>query len=121
MSGIVGIHYLDERPVDRENLTKMVDILAHRGPDGANIWVDGCVGFGHRMLWTTPESLVEKLPFVNQRGDLVITADARIDNRDELIAALQINNRQSDKIADSESDIGSLREMGRRLPKAFIR
>jgi len=40
------------------------------------------------MLWTTPESLLELLPLVNQTGDLAITADAHIDNRDELIAAL---------------------------------
>ena len=120
MSGIVGIHYLDERPVDRENLTKMVDILAHRGPDGADIWVDGCVGFGHRMLWTTPESLIEKLPLENQRGDLVITADARIDNRDELIAALQINNRPADKIVDSELILAAYEKWGEDCPKHLL-
>ena len=120
MSGIVGIHYLDGRPVDRENLSKMVDILAHRGPDGADIWVDGCVGFGHRMLWTTPESLIEKLPLVNQRGDLVITADARIDNRDELIAALQINNRPADKITDSELILAAYEKWGEDCPKHLL-
>ncbi len=120
MSGIVGIHYFDERPVDRENLTKMVDILAHRGPDGADIWVDGCVGLGHRMLWTTPESLIEKLPLVNQRGDLVITADARIDNRDELIAALQINNRPADKITDSELILAAYGKWGEDCPKHLL-
>ena len=120
MSGIVGIHYLDERAIDRENLTKMADILAHRGPDGADIWVDGCVGLGHRMLWTTPESLFEKLPYCNQRGDLVITADARIDNRDELIAALQINNRQSDKIADSELILEAYDKWGEDCPKHLL-
>jgi asparagine synthase (glutamine-hydrolysing) len=120
MSGIVGIHYLDERPVEGENLTKMVDILAHRGPDGADIWVDGCVGLGHRMLWTTPESLIEKLPFVNQRGDLVITADARIDNREELIAALQINNRPSDKITDSELILAAYEKWGEDCPEHLL-
>ncbi|MEA5598344.1 lasso peptide isopeptide bond-forming cyclase [Rivularia sp. UHCC 0363] len=120
MSGIVGINYLDGRPVDRENLTKMVDILAHRGPDGADIWVDGCVGFGHRMLWTTPESLIENLPLVNQRGDLVITADARIDNRDELIAALQINNRPADKIADSELILAAYEKWGEDCPEHLL-
>jgi asparagine synthase (glutamine-hydrolysing) len=39
MSGIMGIYNLDDSPVERENLVKMVDILEHRGPDGANIWV----------------------------------------------------------------------------------
>jgi len=120
MSGIVGIYYLDGRPVDRENLTKMVDILAHRGPDGADTWVDGCVGLGHRMLWTTPESLIEKLPYCNQRGDLVITADARIDNREELIAALQINNRPADKIADSELILAAYEKWGEDCPKHLL-
>lgn len=120
MSGIVGIRYLDKRLVDCENLSKMVDILAHRGPDGADIWADGCVGLGHRMLWTTPESLIEKLPFVNQRRDLVITADARIDNRDELIAALQINNRASDKVVDSELILAAYEKWGEDCPKHLL-
>lgn len=120
MSGIVGIYYLDGRPVDRENLIKMVDILAHRGPDGADIWVNGCVGLGHRMLWTTPESLFEKLPYCNQTGDLVITADARIDNREELIAALQINNRPADKIVDSELILAAYEKWGEDCPQHLL-
>jgi hypothetical protein len=32
----------------------------------------------------TPELQQKKLPLVNRRGDLGITADARIDNRQEL-------------------------------------
>jgi asparagine synthase (glutamine-hydrolysing) len=120
MSGIVGIYYLDRGPIDRENLTKMVDILAHRGSDNADIWVDGCVGFGHRMLWITPESLFEKLPLCNQTGDLVITADARIDNRDELIAALQISNRPSDKITDSELILAAYEKWGEDCPKHLL-
>lgn len=92
MSGMMGIYYLDGRSVDKQDLEKMVNTLAHRGPDGADIWHDGNLGFGHRMLWTTPESLLEKLPLVNQTGDLVITSDARIDNREELLSILQIND-----------------------------
>ena len=83
MSGIAGIYYLDGRPVEQADLQRMLDSIAHRGPDGSGVWVDGSVGLGHRMLWTTPESLHEKLPLVNKTGDLVITADARIDNRDD--------------------------------------
>ena len=64
MSGIVGLFYLDGRPVDPVDLGKMTDILAHRGPDDAGIWYSGPVGLGHRMLWTTPESLQERQPFV---------------------------------------------------------
>ncbi|NET08634.1 MAG: hypothetical protein F6K16_28840 [Symploca sp. SIO2B6] len=63
MSGIVGIYNLDSCPVERKNLGRMVDILAHRGPDGVDVWCQGSIGLGHRLLWTTPESLLEKLPW----------------------------------------------------------
>lgn len=63
MSGIAGIFFLDTQPVDRSVLERMVESLAHRGPDGAGVWSEGPVGLGHRMLWPTPESLHEKLPW----------------------------------------------------------
>jgi asparagine synthase (glutamine-hydrolysing) len=120
MSGIVGIYYLDGRPVERETLGRMVDILAHRGPDGADVWCEGSVGLGHRMLWTTHESLLEKLPLVDQTGDLVLTADARIDNRDELISALSLNDRPAEKITDSQLILAAYEKWGEQCPEKLI-
>ena len=120
MSGIVGVCYLDERPVEQQNIARMVDTLAHRGPDGADIWVDGSVGLGHRMLWTTPESLIEKLPLVNHTGDIVTTSDCRIDNREELIAALQLSNRSYEKITDSELILGAYEKWGENCPEHLL-
>ncbi len=120
MSGIVGIYYLDGRPVERETLGRMVDILAHRGPDGADVWCEGSVGLGHRMLWTTHESLLEKLPLVDQTGNLVLTADARIDNRDELICALCLNDRPAEKITDSQLILAAYEKWGEQCPEKLI-
>jgi len=120
MSGIVGIYYLDGRPVERETLGRMVDILAHRGPDGADVWCEGSVGLGHRMLWTTHESLLEKLPLVDRTGDLVLTADARIDNRDELISALSLNDRPAEKITDSQLILAAYEKWGEQCPEKLI-
>jgi asparagine synthase (glutamine-hydrolysing) len=120
MSGIIGIYYLDDRPVDREDLERMLDTLAHRGPDGADIWIDGAVGFGHRMLWTTPESLLEKLPFVNQTGNLVISADCRIDNRDELIYVLQFDYCPPEKITDSQLILAAYEKWGEQCPEHLL-
>src|SRR6516162_10039427 len=89
MSGIAGIYTLDQAPADSDSLALMVRSLALRGPDGNGQWVEGPVGLGHLMLHTTPESLDEHQPLANETGDLCVTADARIDNREELRAALQ--------------------------------
>ena len=120
MSAIAGIYYLDGKPVDRADLGRMVESLAHRGSDKADIWSEGSVGLGHRMLWTTPESLHEQLPLVNQTGNLVITADARIDNRDELIAALGFTDRLPLKIADSQLILAAYEKWGDRCPENLL-
>lgn len=120
MSGIVGVCYLNQRPVEQQNIARMVDTLAHRGPDGADIWVDGSVGLGHRMLWTTPESIIEKLPLVNPSKDIVLTSDCRIDNREELIAALQLNNSSPEQITDSDLILGAYEKWGEECPEHLL-
>ena len=120
MSGIAGIYYLDGRPVERTDVERMVDSIAHRGPDGSGVWTDGSVGFGHRMLWTTPESLHEKLPLTNKTGDLTITADARIDNRDELFSTLNFNGRPRETITDSEIILAAYEKWGEKCPEKLL-
>lgn len=120
MSGIVGIYNLDGRPVEQTDIQRMVDSIAHRGPDGSGVWIDGSVGLGHRMLWTTPESLHEKLPLTNKTGELTITADSRIDNRDELFSALNFNGRPRETIADSEIILAAYEKWGKKCPEKLL-
>jgi len=100
MSAITGIFYRNDREVDSNELHRMTSSLAHRGRDDFGVWWSGPVGLGHRMLWTTPESLHEHLPLVSDDGQYVITADARIDNRDELLDAFGLT-ADSARIPDS--------------------
>ena len=88
MSGIAGCYRPDGQPVDRALLARMHERLAHRGPDGAGVWQAGPAGLAHRLLFTTPESLRERQPFPGAGGQSVITADARLDNREDLAGAL---------------------------------
>jgi len=120
MSGITGLFHRDARPVDRADLSRMNEAIAHRGPDASDAWSDGAVGLGHVMLWTTPESLKEKLPLVSHSGDLVITADARIDNREELISSLDLNGRPRENISDSELILLAYERWGERCPEKLI-
>jgi asparagine synthase (glutamine-hydrolysing) len=98
----------------------MVESVAHRGPDGAGTWSEGPVGLGHRMLHTTPESLNEEFPLTSKTGDLVVTADARIDNRDELIAVLGLTGRPREEITDAELILGAYRRWDERCPEMLL-
>ena len=120
MSGITGIYFVDGRPVDASRLERMVNVLSHRGPDGIGMWSEGPVGFGHRMLWTTPESRRETLPLVSQCDGLVITADARIDNREELADLLDINNNQLELLSDSALILAAYERWGEDSPEKLL-
>src|SRR4029077_18563520 len=72
------------------------------------------------LLWTTPESLHEKLPVASANGGFVITADARIDNRGELIAALGLSDRSGDQITDSALILGAYEKWGDASPERLL-
>jgi asparagine synthase (glutamine-hydrolysing) len=96
MSGIAGVYLLDGKAVERKDLERMKDSIAHRGPDGSGLWLEASVGLAHQMLWTTPESLHEKLPL--EEDWLVITSDARVDNREELLPELGLSSEVPDSL-----------------------
>lgn len=102
MSAIAGLYRTNGELVDRHDIERMVSALAHRGPDGTGVWTGGPAGLGQAALWTTPESRCERLPLANGTGDIVITANARLDNRRELIATLAITGRSGVDIGDGE-------------------
>ena len=91
MSAICGLYRRDGAPVGVELVQSMLGKLVHRGPEGQRAWSKDAVGLGHSMLHVTPESLGEELPLVTGGGSYAITADARIDNRGELISRLGID------------------------------
>ena len=120
MSAITGVFYRDGRPVDRANIDLTLEVLAHRGSDGSRVWYSGSLGFGHRMRWTTPESLYETLPRVDRTGNFAITADARIDNREQLLSALDIIPELTETITDSELVLAAYQKWGDRCPAYII-
>lgn len=70
------------------------------------------------MLHTTPESLHERLPLTSRCGNYTITADARIDNRDELIPLLGLNDRPREP--DWRHRDHSCRQQGERCPEQLL-
>jgi asparagine synthase (glutamine-hydrolysing) len=70
-------------PIDRALLRSLTHFLSYVGPDARDTYSNGCVGLGHTMLGTSRESVRELQP-ANLGEQFWITADARIDCRDEL-------------------------------------
>jgi len=116
MSAIAGISNFTGRPVVQELLDRMVDNAAPWPADDRGTWISDTVGLGHRMLHTTPESLHEKLPFYDGRR-FTITADARIDNRQDLCDKLALGKGDIDRLSDSELILLAYKKWGEDCPK----
>lgn len=118
MSAITGIFNRNRLEVKPELIKKMNNRLSHRGLDGSGIYCNGPVAMGHQMLKTTPESLHEKLPLHDDKTGLTITADARIDNRQELSGKLGIPDRID--VPDSYFILKSYQKWGEKCPEELI-
>lgn len=90
MCGIYGIAKLDTE-VDRDSLIRQRDLLAHRGPDDAGVWLsaNGRVGLGHRRLAVIDLSLAGHQPMVSEDGRYIIVFNGEIYNFRELRSELQ--------------------------------
>jgi asparagine synthase (glutamine-hydrolysing) len=87
MSGVAGILLRQEgKPAAAADIQRMLARMQHRGPDGSSWWIDASVVLGHAWLNTTDEA--GPGPLTMAGGKLAITADCRLDNRDELLARL---------------------------------
>jgi len=95
MSGLVGVWNLDGRPLDPTVLSLMSASLQHRGPDGEGRWLTGSLGVACQHLWVTPEETDEIQPLVGRSG-VVLGLDGRLDNREQLLAALRLPRAASD-------------------------
>lgn len=120
MSGIVAIFNLDGRPASLPLVGRTLDRLEHRGADGRGVWVDGNIGLGHRMRWTTPESQNEKLPLKSPESGCVISCDARIDNRDEMLRQLSFGQKPATEISDSEIILRAYEKWGQECPRHLV-
>jgi asparagine synthase (glutamine-hydrolysing) len=75
-------------PVDRALLQSLTHYLSYAGPDARDTCLSGPVGLGHTLLRTTKDSVLERQP-AELGGQLWITADARVDCREELKRELE--------------------------------
>ncbi len=100
MSGLAAILHRDGCPVGPADIGAMLAAAAYRGPDGLRVHLDGGLAMGHASMAVTPEDAQERQPVVSPRTGCVLSADARLDNRAELLA--QLPDRPSSAAGDAD-------------------
>jgi asparagine synthase (glutamine-hydrolysing) len=76
------------RPIDPMLLRTMNDTQAHRGPDGADIYLAPGIGLGHRRL-AIIDLAGGHQPLFNEDGSIVVVYNGEIYNFDELARELK--------------------------------
>lgn len=113
MCGIVGFWNLDKKPVNRNELYRFTDTLAHRGPDGGDIYVDesAALGLGHRRLAIIDLNTGDQpMSFANDRYWTVFNGE--IYNFVELRRELQGLGYQFNTDSDTEVVLASYDKWG---------
>lgn len=104
MCGIAGI-YDFAQPVAPQALDRLTDALAHRGPDGRGVLLDGGLGLGHRRLAILDLSDAGKNPLRHVGPDgreLWITYNGEVYNFPELRAELEALGHRFQSATDTE-------------------
>lgn len=120
MASIACTFNLNDQPASTADLQLMLDVQAHRGPDGGAAWTGGPVGLACGALFTTPESVLERLPLTHAASGTTIAADARIDNRDELIRALALPRAEAAAMGDGALILAAYRRWGTAAPSKLV-
>lgn len=113
MCGILGMFDRSGSPVPEGVLRAMADKLAHRGPDGAGIHMDGALGLGHRRLAILDLSEAGHQPMATPDGRYVISYNGEIYNFRELRKELEAAGRTFQSRCDTEVLLQAYAHWGR--------
>ncbi|MCM3568200.1 asparagine synthase-related protein [Neobacillus mesonae] len=120
MSAIAGIVHFNKQPVLVEHSKSLIKSLQEFPADDIQVWSKDNVFLGCLAQWITPESIGEKLPYYDYETQCTITADAIIDNRDELFERLQVKREDRKTITDSRLILLSYYKWGEKAPEFLV-
>ncbi|MCM3735025.1 lasso peptide isopeptide bond-forming cyclase [Bacillus cytotoxicus] len=120
MSAITGIFHFNDGPISIERGRELMKGLQKYPADDVQIWHKDHIFLGCHAQWITPESIGEQLPFYDSERKLAITADAIIDNREELFESLQVDYADRKRMTDSELILLTYQKWQEEAPKHLI-
>ena len=102
MSGIIWGYLYKNSEVKNRISYEMIDYMQEYKIDKYRRISYKNINFGCGLQYITDESLNEVLPYHDRKKKLIITADAIIDNRRELLEAFELKNSEISDLTDSE-------------------
>ncbi len=115
LSGIGAVFSFDGSPIPSADVERMRNVLAPYGPDRQRIVVRSGSAFVACIHQLTPEDSLEQQPLLVE-DRFVALFDGRLDNREELAAALGISGGDLSAMSDS---VLAFRAWSRWQEKAF--
>jgi asparagine synthase (glutamine-hydrolysing) len=112
MCGIAGIVASDRLHADeRARVLLMRDIITHRGPDEAGLYVDDFAGLGHRRL-SIVDVAAGHQPLGNEDGSIQIVFNGEIYNHTELRGPLESSGHRYRTRCDTETIVHAYEQWG---------
>jgi asparagine synthase (glutamine-hydrolysing) len=119
MCGIAGKFNFDPaRPIDRERLTAMTSVVAHRGPDADGFFVGPGVGLGHRRLSIIDLSTGDQ-PLTNEDRTIWVVFNGEIYNFAEIRTELESFGHRFRTHTDTEVIVHGYEQWGDRVIDRF--
>ncbi len=120
MGAIVGIHHFNKEPISDEHIYRLMKPLRKYPANDIDVWKHADIFLGCHNQWITPESIGEQMPYRDYKRQLVITADAIIDNREELCRYFKIDHQERKIIPDSQLILLAYAKWGEETPKYLL-
>lgn len=101
MTALAGLWHFDGQPDVANSCSRMLAAQAVYGPQAGAQWSGSDVALGRRLMPFLPEDVFDRQPLIGGGGRYVLIADLRLDNREELVEALQIPPQQARGLCDA--------------------
>jgi asparagine synthase (glutamine-hydrolysing) len=112
MCAIAGIYHLGTpKPVEPARLNRMLDVMAHRGPDGRGVWTAPGVGLGHLRL-SIIDLAGSPQPMASSDGRAMLVFNGEIYNYRELREELKAHGAEFRTDGDSEVILAAWQRWG---------
>jgi asparagine synthase (glutamine-hydrolysing) len=102
MSAIAGLWRFENDANPIADCGRMLAAQEVYGPHDGRQWSSGPIAIGRRLFRTIPEDINDQQPLQSRDGRLGLVADVRLDNREELAAALGLSSGDTRQFCDAQ-------------------